>query len=43
MYLTAELNHETRHLTVRKVADNDWKNRKELAVIPLPRHENDLK
>jgi len=42
-YLTAEIDHETRHLTVSKVADNDWKNRKELAVIPLPRHENDLK
>jgi hypothetical protein len=42
-YLTAEIDRERRHLSVSKVADNDWKNRKELAVIPLPRPENKLK
>lgn len=42
-YLTAEIDREKRHMRVSKVADNDWKNRKELAVIPLPGHQNELK
>ncbi|SDI17920.1 metallophosphoesterase family protein [Pseudomonas abietaniphila] len=42
-YLIAEIDRDARHLRVSKVADNDWKNSKELAVIPLPGHQNDLK
>lgn len=42
-YLTAEIDREKRHMRVSKVADNDWANRKELAVIPLPDPQNELK
>jgi hypothetical protein len=42
-YLIAEIDRNARQLRVSKVADNDWQNKKELAVIPLPPRENKLK
>lgn len=42
-YLIAEIDRKAHQLRVSKVTDNDWQNRKQLEVIPLPRQENKLK